>query len=107
MSSLFISDLHLDKKRPEVIKFFINFMTELDRNIDALYILGDFVEYWVGDDDPADGLIDIFDIIKKKSSLLNIYLMHGNRDFMFSKSFCKIAFKEALVSVSIVSASDS
>ena len=35
-------------------------MTELDRNIDALYILGDFVEYWVGDDDPADGLIDIF-----------------------------------------------
>ena len=89
MTSLFISDLHLDKKRPEVIKFFINFMIELDSKIESLYILGDFIEYWVGDDDPADGLTDIFNVIKKKSDSLDIYIMHGNRDFMLSENFCK------------------
>ena len=64
MATLFISDLHLDNRRPEVIKFFTDYLKSLSKNIDAIYILGDFVEYWVGDDDPAEGLGDLFELIK-------------------------------------------
>ena len=88
MTSLFISDLHLDKERPQVIKFFNNLLDNLDADIDSLYILGDFVEFWVGDDDPAYGLEDVFKNIKSISRKIDVYFMHGNRDFMMSESFC-------------------
>ena len=84
-----MSDLHLDKKRPEAIKFFIDYMNHVSPSTNAIYILGDLVEYWVGDDDPADGLEDVFKIISKKSKEINIYFMHGNRDFLISENFCK------------------
>ena len=89
MSTLFISDLHLDSKRPNVINFFINFLNNLSHDIKAIYILGDFVEYWVGDDDPAVGLQEVFKLIKKISKKIDIYFMHGNRDFMISKKYCE------------------
>ena len=66
MSTIFMSDLHLDKKRPGVIKFFIDYMKHVSPSTKAIYILGDLVEYWVGDDDPADGLKDVFKIISTK-----------------------------------------
>ena len=47
------------------------------------------MEYWVGDDDPAIGLEELFGEIKSKSKIYDIYLMHGNRDFMLSKEFCQ------------------
>jgi|TARA_B100001996_G_scaffold364013_1_gene332693 UDP-2,3-diacylglucosamine hydrolase len=89
MSTLFISDLHLDSKRPNVINFFINFLNNLNNDVKTIYILGDFVEYWVGDDDPAIGLQEVFKLIKKISKKIDIYFMHGNRDFMISKKYCE------------------
>ena len=89
MTTLFISDLHLDKDRPQIIKYFKNLIDNLDPNVKSLYILGDFVEFWVGDDDPAEGLTDVFDSIKKQSRKHDIYFMHGNRDFMITKDFCE------------------
>ena len=53
MSTLFISDLHLDRNRPEIIDYFVDALTNLEKNISSIYILGDLVEYWVGDDDPG------------------------------------------------------
>ena len=88
MTTMFISDLHLDKDRPKVIRYFIDFLNNLESDIESLYILGDFVEYWVGDDDPGDGLEEVFNSIKKKSNSIPIYFMHGNRDFMISEKFC-------------------
>ncbi|MDA7841428.1 UDP-2,3-diacylglucosamine diphosphatase [Gammaproteobacteria bacterium] len=88
MATIFISDLHLDKDRPKVIRYFIDFLNNLESDIESLYILGDFVEYWVGDDDPGDGLEEVFNSIKKKSNSIPIYFMHGNRDFMISEKFC-------------------
>ena len=88
MTTIFISDLHLDKDRPKVIRYFIDFLDNLESDIESLYILGDFVEYWVGDDDPGDGLEEVFSSIKKKSNSIPIYFMHGNRDFMISEKFC-------------------
>ncbi len=88
MTTIFISDLHLDKDRPKVIRYFVDFLNNLESDIESLYILGDFVEYWVGDDDPGDGLEEVFSSIKKKSNDIPIYFMHGNRDFMISEKFC-------------------
>ena len=88
MATIFISDLHLDKDRPKVIKYFIEFLKNLESDIESLYILGDFVEYWVGNDDPGDGLEEVFGSIKKKSNDIPIYFRQGNRDFMISQKFC-------------------
>ena len=51
MTTLFISDLHLEEKRPEIIEAFFDFLNQKAHNIDALYILGDFFEAWIGDDE--------------------------------------------------------
>ena len=46
----FISDLHLDAKRPQMVQAFMQFLGEVNGQADALYILGDLFEYWIGDD---------------------------------------------------------
>ena len=88
METVFISDLHLDKTRPNTTKCFVKFITDRSPTMENLYILGDFVESWVGDDDPADGVIDAFEILKYISKKTKIYFMHGNRDFMISSKIC-------------------
>ena len=50
MSVLFISDLHLEAERPDITRAFLSFLDERARRAEALYILGDFFEAWIGDD---------------------------------------------------------
>ena len=52
-----------------------------------LYILGDLFEYWVGDDDPMDGLENVCEAIIDVGKKINIWYLHGNRDFLVSKRF--------------------
>ena len=59
----FISDLHLDKSRPHINEYFIKYLYNLDKKVTDLYILGDLFEYWVGDDDPMDGLKEVREAI--------------------------------------------
>src|SRR5690606_34291367 len=54
MTTLFISDLHLDPERPAITELFGRFVDGEARAADALYILGDLFEAWVGDDDPSE-----------------------------------------------------
>jgi len=83
---LFISDLHLAPERPAIIELFLNFMDNQASKVDELYILGDLVEYWLGDDDTSRGLEAVFNKMKRASENgLKIYLMHGNRDFLMGK----------------------
>ena len=83
---LFISDLHLAPERPDIIELFLNFMDNQASKADELYILGDLVEYWLGDDDNAEGLEAVFNKMKQASDNgLKIYLMHGNRDFLMGE----------------------
>lgn len=89
MSVIFISDLHLDNSRSVVINYFVNYIKNLNKSVESIYILGDFLEYWVGDDDPAQGLNEVFEVLKLQSKNINISLMHGNRDFLLSKNYCK------------------
>ena len=89
MAINFISDLHLDKTRPHINKYFIEYLTHIDNSVTDLYILGDLFEYWVGDDDPMDGLEEVRDAITCLGEKINIWYMHGNRDFLVTKSICK------------------
>jgi len=85
---LFISDLHLSPERPEIIRLFCDFMMQTAPASDRLFILGDFVEYWLGDDDPAPGLQPAFDAMRQLADAgSKIYLMHGNRDFLMGETF--------------------
>ncbi len=89
---LFISDLHLSPERPEIIQLYINFLNQQATKASSLYILGDLVEYWLGDDDKAEGLSEVFNCMKKQAEKgLNIYLMHGNRDFLMGQSLAQRA----------------
>ena len=89
MAINFISDLHLDKSRPHINKYFIEYLNHLDNSVTDLYILGDLFEYWVGDDDPMDGLEEVRDAITYLGEKINIWYMHGNRDFLVTENICK------------------
>ena len=90
MSSLFISDLHLTEERPEANERFIAFLEEKARNASALYILGDFFEYWIGDDDLAEPFNAVIAGLLKDltGGGVQLKLMHGNRDFLIGQRFC-------------------
>lgn len=90
MSTLFISDLHLTEERPEANERFIEFVEETARRAEALYILGDFFEYWVGDDDleqPFNAVIAGL-LASLTRDGVRLYFMHGNRDFLVGDRFC-------------------
>ncbi|WP_462158629.1 UDP-2,3-diacylglucosamine diphosphatase [Pseudoalteromonas sp. GB56] len=91
--TLFISDLHLSATQPEITAEFFEFLdTQLSEEVDALYILGDFFEVWVGDD-ANDPLSD--DIAARLKSIsgcgIKVYFIHGNRDFLVGKKYAEQA----------------
>lgn len=87
MTTLFISDLHLDPQRPDILREFTGLLEEAASSAKALYILGDFVEYWIGDDDSDHGLDVAFDKLRTVGRSMPVYLMHGNRDFLIGAAF--------------------
>ncbi|WP_455231517.1 UDP-2,3-diacylglucosamine diphosphatase [Geopseudomonas aromaticivorans] len=92
MSVLFISDLHLEAERPDITRAFLHFLETRATGAEALYILGDFFEVWVGDDAMDEFQRAIALALRQLAdSGTRIYLMHGNRDFMLGKRFCRAA----------------
>jgi UDP-2,3-diacylglucosamine hydrolase len=85
--TLFISDLHLDPGRPDILQQFGRFTDDYGPRAEAVYILGDFVEYWIGDDDDAHGLDSAFTRLSTLAKRVPVYLMHGNRDFLIGPEF--------------------
>jgi UDP-2,3-diacylglucosamine hydrolase len=86
--TLFISDLHLDEARPEATARFERFLGEVATGADALYILGDLFEYWVGDDSvelalPARACA----ALREAAARIPTRFMHGNRDFLVARGF--------------------
>ncbi|MGK8436229.1 UDP-2,3-diacylglucosamine diphosphatase [Ectopseudomonas hydrolytica] len=89
---LLISDLHLEEKRPDITRAFLHFLATRARQAEALYILGDFFEVWIGDDGMTPFQHEIAGTLRELSdSGTRIYLMHGNRDFLIGKRFCREA----------------
>lgn len=90
MSTYFISDLHLDASRPEATHAFTAFLHGLPDDTDALYILGDLFESWIGDDDDAELPATIADALRAASARgIALYFMHGNRDFALGRDYAE------------------
>ena len=88
MTTLFISDLHLEAERPDIGKQFLDFLARDASEADELYILGDLFEAWVGDDDPNTHYFAIKRALRKLTDGgIPVYFMHGNRDFMIGQGF--------------------
>ena len=103
MTTLFISDLHLDAERPQITDLFVQFLRGEARQADALYILGDLFEAWVGDDDPSDvGTIVANEIRAVVDSGVPVFFMHGNRDFLLGTAYARRAGMTLLPDPSVV-----
>ena len=88
MTTLFISDLHLDAVRPEITELFLKFLKEEARRASSLYILGDFFEAWIGDDDDDPHHARVMAGLKELTAGgVPVSLMHGNRDFLIGGGF--------------------
>jgi UDP-2,3-diacylglucosamine hydrolase len=92
VTTLFISDLHLEESRPDITEAFLGFLDGTASGVDQLYILGDFFEAWIGDDERTPLQEQIAAALRKlRDSGTDIFLMHGNRDFLIGEDFCKRA----------------
>lgn len=88
MTTLFISDLHLDPLRPAATAQFLAFLAQRAQRAEACYILGDLFEAWIGDDDDAELASEITKALKTLTdSGVPTYFLHGNRDFLIGERF--------------------
>ena len=103
MTTLFISDLHLDPERPAITGLFGRFVDEEARGADALYILGDLFEAWVGDDDPSEtGAFVAGRLRALRDSGVPVYFIRGNRDFLLGDAYARRAGMEILPDPAVV-----
>jgi UDP-2,3-diacylglucosamine hydrolase len=86
--TLFISDVHLDLKKPEVIQLFSEFLADRAKFASTVYILGDLFEVWVGDDEDEPVYSSITAELRElRNSGVSVFIMHGNRDFLLGQKF--------------------
>lgn len=92
MSTLFISDLHLSAERPRTIQLFLDFLAEEAQRAEALYILGDLFEAWLGDDLVLPEYPPVLAALKAlNDSGVAVYVMRGNRDFLLDGEFERVS----------------
>lgn len=103
MSIFFIADLHLQPSLPAMTKRFLSFLEEQASQGEALYILGDLFDAWLGDDDITPFSQSISHGLKQLAQRgVSIYLMKGNRDFLMGKSFAQSCNGELLGEMHVV-----
>lgn len=92
MTTLFVSDLHLEAERPAITDLFVRFLRERARAARALYVLGDLFEAWVGDDDPAEpGATVARELRALRDAGVPLFFLRGNRDFLLGESYARRA----------------
>jgi UDP-2,3-diacylglucosamine hydrolase len=92
MSTLFVSDLHLDASRPHIVDLFTRLLSGQARDADALYLLGDLFESWIGDDDDSALAQQVAAATRAvRKSGVPVYFMHGNRDFLLGEDYAERA----------------
>jgi len=103
VATLFIADLHLQTEEPAITAGFLRFLAGEARQADALYILGDLFEAWIGDDDPNPLHQQIASAIKSLvESGVPCYFIHGNRDFLLGKRFARQSGMQLLPEVQVL-----
>lgn len=88
MTILFVSDLHLHASRPAVTDCFLRFLADTASHAEALYILGDLFESWIGDDAPGATGMQVSAALRQLTDRgVHCHFMRGNRDFLISGRF--------------------
>jgi len=88
MTTLFVSDLHLDALEPAAATQFIGFLEQRAAGAEALYILGDLFESWIGDDEQDACSRSVCEALRRLAAAgVPCYVMHGNRDFLLQRGF--------------------
>ena len=94
--TLFIADLHLAADRPDITGAFLRFLQQQAVKADALYILGDLFEVWIGDDNPEPLLDTVATALATLSTQVPVYFIHGNRDFILRQAYANRAGMQLL-----------
>ncbi len=90
MSRLFVSDVHLDAGTPDAVNRFLEFLRTDAADAEALYVLGDLFETWVGDDDPDPAKARVCEGLRALTATgVGCFVLHGNRDFLIGRDFCR------------------
>jgi UDP-2,3-diacylglucosamine hydrolase len=89
MTAYFISDLHLSEETPHIYEAFKDFLTRLQTG-DDLYILGDFFDAWIGDDEDATFALEVKETLRQLTRRgVTGCMLPGNRDFLLGETFCR------------------
>jgi UDP-2,3-diacylglucosamine hydrolase len=103
MTTLFISDLHLDESRPRLIAAFEDFLATEARSARALYILGDLFESFIGDDDDAPLNMRMAHATRTlRDSGVTVFYLHGNRDFLLGEEYAARAGMALLADPTVI-----
>ncbi len=86
---LVIGDLHLCPQRPDITDAFRRFVETRLNDCDALYIVGDLFEFWIGDDDLTPFTKEVTALLRHASDQTRVFFIHGNRDFAVGKGFAQ------------------
>lgn len=89
--TLIIADLHLSDHTPKLNQLFHQFLQDWQNKANALYILGDLFEVWMGDDDNSETAKQVAIALKNFSHQVPIYFIAGNRDFLLGKHYAQQA----------------
>lgn len=90
MATWFVSDLHLSPARPDIAHLFFDFLRDTARSADALYILGDLFDAWIGDDDTSAFAAQVQDELRRFTDHgIPTYFVAGNRDFLIGRRFAE------------------
>jgi UDP-2,3-diacylglucosamine hydrolase len=103
MARLFVSDVHLDAGAPQAIEQFLDFLKVYAHDAEALYILGDLFETWLGDDDSDPQKARVTSALRElTASGVAVFVIHGNRDFLLGQAFCARTGCELLTDPTVV-----
>ena len=102
MATLFIGDLHLSEDLPYITNAFYRFLETRAHKAEALYILGDLFEVWLGDDVADDLALEVAEKLKAVSRYTPIYFINGNRDFLLSYRYARLAGMKILPEVDTI-----
>ena len=104
---LFISDLHLSPATPAIMQQFQRFLdSDVPKQAEALYILGDLFDAWIGDDDPSPFAAQVREMLHEAGSHTNLYFQHGNRDFLLGEDFARAANMTLLPEEQVIQVAD-